>query len=255
MAAPPKKPAPTPASTSTKVWVWVTVVVIVGLCCWAVWPSMGDNSTVVEKPTEAEQQVVVANLARAATAHGICYGYRLEDGSRAVTVGSNLGVGKAVAENSTACPKYVEVRGSVRYYSSSSDLEDYATWSFRSTGIGSISGLTSTDLDRIGASATRLLNDPAAAILVAADALPLLAREAGLVTGDVPAPTAPAAAVPLAKSGSDFWRDRGTLMLVTGGFLLVAVAALLTGIFKGRKALPDGAGPIVPPAKSGGGKT
>jgi hypothetical protein len=212
--------------------IWVAVVIVVLLCGAGYCSSRDSGDTVTVEPTDA--QAVVADLARASTAHGVCYGWQLLDSSTPVSSGSNLGVGVKVADDPVKCPKYVEVRGTYHYYPDSSESEDYATYSIASNLSGG-PRLDPGGLDRLGAGTSRLLDDPPNAILDAAEALPLLAQEVGLVTGTVPEPSATGSPVPVEEGGSDFLRDRWVLLLVTGVFLLAAVTTLILGILSSRR--------------------
>ncbi|GAA2596786.1 hypothetical protein GCM10010399_29290 [Dactylosporangium fulvum] len=238
MAAPPAdkaKPAgpATPGSTSkVKEGVWIAVVVVVGICVAAFFVG-GDNDPVTAADP-IDVNTVVADLDRAATAHGICYGWQLLDSSSPVSTGSNLGAGKRVTDNPEQCPKYIEVHGRYRYYPDSSESEDYATYSI-ATNLSNASHLDASAFDRLGAGTSRLLDDPTSTILDAAQALPLLAQEAGVATGAVPAPSASGTPAPLPSAGNDFWRDRWVLLLVTGVLLAGAVVTLLLGIRSSRR--------------------
>jgi hypothetical protein len=207
-------------------------VIVAVLCVAAYCSSQDSGETATPDPVDA--QSVAADLARASTAHGVCYGWQLLDASTPVSSGSNLGVGVKVADNPDKCAKYIEVRGSYHYYPSSSESEDYARYSIVSNLSGSAK-LDAAALDRLGVGTGRLLDDPASAILDAAEALPLLAQEAGLASTPVPEPSATGSPVPVEQGGSDFWRDRWVLLLVTGVLLAGAIATLVLGILSSRR--------------------
>ncbi|GAA0743917.1 hypothetical protein Drose_18135 [Dactylosporangium roseum] len=224
--------ASTGSKSKVKEGVWIAVVVVVGLCAWGFFAS-GDNDPVTAADP-VDVTAVVADLDRAATAHGICYGWQLLDSSSPVSTGSNLGAGRRVTDDPQRCPKYVEVRGRYRYYPDSSESEDYATYSI-TTNLSNASHLDPSAFDRLGAGTSRLLADPTSTILDAAQALPLLAQEAGVATGAVPAASASGTPAPLPSAGSDFWRDRWVLLVVTGVLLAGAVVTLLLGIRSSRR--------------------
>ncbi|MFC5005563.1 hypothetical protein ACFPIJ_48035 [Dactylosporangium cerinum] len=220
-----------------KGWLWAFVALVVVVCGVSCYGSLGDSGTGVDVPVAADQQSVVDGLARATAAHGVCYGWRLQTSTSTVNVGSNLGVGKAVTDDPAKCAKYVEVQANVRYYPESSESEDSATYTIRST-LGDSGRLDPAAFDRLGAGTGKLLDDPSTTILVAADALPLLTQEAGLAPTPVPVPAATGSVAPVATGGSDFLRDRWVLLSVAGGLLLVAAVALLLGIRSSRRPAP-----------------
>ncbi|MET7403189.1 hypothetical protein ABZS66_57890, partial [Dactylosporangium sp. NPDC005572] len=129
--------------------VWVVGVVIVGICVAAFFASSGDDETVTP-PSTTDAAAVVANLDRAAKAHGICYGWQLMDSSTEVSSGSNLGVGKRANDDPKSCPKYLVIRGTYRWYSDSSDLEDSASYSFLTNLTSGYQRLDTTAFDQAG---------------------------------------------------------------------------------------------------------
>lgn len=190
----------------------------------------GDTS--VSLPSGQDRQQVSAELARAAQAQGICYGWAL-DGGYGVSSGqgSNLGENVAVESNPERCPKWVRVRASVNYAPESSESEDTASIWVDVYPEGAGGDQMVRGLDRFGLGEQAFLDDPALSIAKAALALPLLAAEAGIVE-PAPTPTAqPASAPPaLAGAGSDFWRDRWGFVAAGAGLLLVAGVFLLIGL-------------------------
>ncbi|MDG6103460.1 hypothetical protein Daura_35815 [Dactylosporangium aurantiacum] len=253
----------TPAATRSgglpKGWLWAFLALAVVVCGVSCFGAFDTSGTTVDTPAAADQQSVVDGLARATAAHGICYGWRLQSSASTVNVGSNLGVGKAVTDDPAKCAKYVEVQGNVRYYPDSSESEDTAAYSIRST-LGDGARLDPAAFDRLGAGTKQLLDDPATTILVAADALPLLTLEAGLAPAPVPPPSATGSVAPVATGGNDFLRDRWPLLALSGGLLLVAVGALFLGRLVSRRAAagpPSGpvpgpvSGPVSGPPAAG----
>ncbi|GGM31140.1 hypothetical protein ACFFX1_46090 [Dactylosporangium sucinum] len=213
--------------------VWVVGVVVVGICVAAFFSSSGDDDAVTP-PSTADAASVVASLDRAAKAHGVCYGWQLDDLSTELSSGSNLGAGKHANEDPENCPKYIVVRGTYHYYSDSSDSEDYAYYLFI-TNVDTRQRLDTAAFDQVGVGSKQLLDDPGQAILGAAEALPLIAQQAGVVSGAVPEPTATGSVAPLPSTGSDFWRDRWVLVLLSSLLLLAALATLLLGIRSSRR--------------------
>ncbi|WP_238012771.1 hypothetical protein KZZ52_21265 [Dactylosporangium sp. AC04546] len=213
--------------------VWVVGVVVVGICVAAFFSSSGDDEAVTP-PSSIDAASVVAGLDRAAKAHGVCYGWQLYASSTEISAGSNLGAGKRANEDPTSCAKYIVVRGTYYYYSDSSDSEDYAYYTFV-TNVDAPTRLDSAALDQVGVGTKQLLDDPSQAILGAAEALPLIAQQAGIVSGAVPEPTATGSVAPLPSTGSDFWRDRWVLVLVSSVLLLGALVTLIFGIRSSRR--------------------
>ncbi|BCB90257.1 hypothetical protein [Phytohabitans suffuscus] len=227
----------------------------VGVVVWlVVAPPSFDSGTVVPAP-DAEMAVATSDqLARAASAQGVCYGWRLESYSTGTSVGSNLGSGVAI--DPSRCPKWVEVRADVMWTSSSSEAADSATVTIASSGVPAP---PSSRLDRFGLTGSAFVDEPDWAICQAALALPLLVAESGAVP-PAPAVTAGAAAGPAPDAGSDFWRDRWPYVL--GAAILLALGALIVviGWFerkhertrpKGRRGRPTPAKAAAKPVAAG----
>ncbi|MFG2044148.1 hypothetical protein [Dactylosporangium sp. NPDC048998] len=225
--------------------IWVGIVVVVMLCVAAYCSSRDSGDAVAVD--QADAQSVAAGLARASAAHGICYGWQLLDSTTPVSSGSNLGVGVRVTDSPEQCPKYVEVRGAYHNYPDGSESEDYAQYTIVSSA-GNAARIDAAGLERLGAGTNRLLDDPAAAILDAAEALPLLALEAGVAEGAVPQPSATGTPLPVAEGGSDFLRDRWVLLVISGSLLLAAAGTVVLGLVVARN-LDDPEKPAKPKAK------
>lgn len=219
----------------------------------------GDSDTRVPAPVTEMTDATVAQLAKARAAQGVCYGWHLLNGQSTVSRASNLGAGTAVDSDPSRCPKWVEVRASVRWTPSSSEAPDSAFVTIRAGGVGAPDERA---LDRFGLSDKVFIDEPDAAICQAALALPLLLAETGAVA-PAPAPSgavasAPAssgvAAVPgtLPSAGSDFWRDRW--LFIVGGALLFLFAglAIAVGWFerKHERSRPMASARRPPPAKA-----
>lgn len=223
----------------------VASLTVVALCVIASWDN--DSSTAVPAPTETERRETVAVLDKSAEAQNVCYGWRLQDGSTVVSVGSNLGDNVAVDKDPGRCPRWVEVIADVTYTSENSELEDSVSVSV--DGSESLSALEFDEgLKRLGLDSDAFLDEPGWAICRAAVSLPLLMAEAGHAK---PAPVATATPTrqppPLPDAGSDFARDRIGYLL--GAFLLLALTALLVtiGWFQRRHEL----GALRAPAPAG----
>ncbi|WP_432972778.1 hypothetical protein [Dactylosporangium sp. CA-233914] len=214
--------------------IWVGVVVVVMLCVFGYCSTRSDDGDSSVAVPAQDAQSVADDLARAAKAHEVCYGWQLLDSTTPVSSGSNLGPGVKVSDRADECPRYIEVRGTYHWYPDSSESEDYARYSIVSNVTGG-RDIDPAGLDRLGAGPSRLLDDPAAAILDAAEALPLLAQEAGAVSGTVAEPSLSASPAPLSSGGSDFWRDRWVLVVISGSFLLAAVVTAVLGFAINRR--------------------
>jgi len=232
----------------------------------------GDSSTVVEMPEAPDRAAVVPELARAAQAQGICYGWRLVSDS-STSFGSNLGDGVRVAGD-PRCPRWIEVVAFVVYTPESSEASDSADIAFSSQGVSFPSD--ASELQRFGLNEAAFINDPGDALTRAVMALPLLAYEhrlagpvptalppspAPTVSPDAsaspgattsPGPTASASAPPepadftdLAGTSSDFWRNRWLLMLI-GGLTLLAGAGIAIWTWFEFRRRPTGR-PAQPP--------
>jgi hypothetical protein len=222
-------------------WVWTVLllaVVVVPIGFGVISGLGNDSSTDVPAPEVAERADTVPILARAADSQGICYGWRLADGSTTVNVGSNLGDGIAVGDGDPRCPRWAEVAVSVTYTPESSEASDSWSLSVRTSDNLDFLG-SSDDFARFGLDGDAFLDEPGSATCQAATMLPLLLAEDG-VASPVPPPTAgdPAATPsPLPDAGSDFWRDRWGYLLAATGLLLVAGALIAVGWVARRRQL------------------
>ncbi|MEV8513635.1 hypothetical protein [Dactylosporangium sp. NPDC051484] len=211
--------------------IWVGVVIVVMLLVFAYCSQDSGDGVAVD---QADAQAVAADLARASAVHGICYGWQLLDSTTPVSSGSNLGVGVRVTDSPEQCPRFFEVRGEYHYYPDSSDSEDYAQYTIVSNTGRRSTRIDPAGLERLGVGANRLLGDPAAVILDAAEALPLLAQEAGAAEGPVPEPSVTGTPLPVEEGGSDFLRDRWVLLVISGSFLLAAAGTVVLGLVVSR---------------------
>lgn len=228
-------------------WIGRGVVVVLGIVAMAILCAdlFGYTSYDVTAPEQVDRQAAVTELARAAAVHGICYGWRLDDGRRRISEGSNLGDGVAVDVDSSACPRWVELVVTVKYTRETSDLPDSAK--VRVVGSASLSGMLPTEagLGRLGLTSKRFEDDPADSILRGAMALPLLLAERGAV-GPVPfasgtAEDTTATAAPLPAASNDFWRDRLPMLLWAIGLLLLASIVAGSGWLSLRRNRRDAA--------------
>lgn len=206
----------------------LTVLIIAGIVT-----NDEDGSTRVPAPTGEMRVETATQLARATAVQGVCYGWWLSDGSTGADIsrGSNLGPLVPVSDDLASCPKWVEVRATVRYTDPSSESEDWASVELAAS-IG-ISAPPASRLAGLGFDQAAFVDDPAWAICEAALALPLLMAETGRAT---PAPLPTAGTTPqtdaMPAAGSDFWRDRRWHVLAAGLILVAGALMLAIGWFE-----------------------
>lgn len=208
----------------------IALMVSLGFCGLGVAMAGEDEGTAVPGPDATEVADTVAVLSAAAEAQGICYGWRLQDGTNVVSVGSNLGDQVEVDSDPVRCPRWMEVVADVIYTPETSEAYDSASvWVDSSEDIDERA--FTDEFDGLGLGESDFIDEPGWAITRAAVTLPLLAAEAGL------APAAPVAAAeptvapsPLPDAGSDLWRDRWGYFLTGSAMLLVAVFLVVIGL-------------------------
>ncbi|XTZ13571.1 hypothetical protein ACQSSU_18775 [Micromonospora echinospora] len=231
--------APTPAkkgnSTAAVVWIVVITVVVVAAC--AIPAILRQGSTdVVPPPTATERTETVALLQRSAEAQDVCYGWVLEEGSRTISVGSNLGEGTPVDD--PRCPRWVRVVANVNWTPESSESDDYAFIDVEGSGDFDRTDLflVETGLARFGLDDKAFIDDPGWATTRAAVTLPLLLAERGL-TDPAPVATAvpDAAPSPLPDTSFDLWRDRWGYFAAVAGLLLITALLFTVGFVQRRK--------------------
>jgi hypothetical protein len=181
-----------------------------------------------------------AQLAKATAAQGVCFGWRLDstDPTEA-SRGSNLGDNVPVDSDPGRCPRWVEVDAMINYVPESSESEDSAAVSVRTSPNISTGLAIKDNLARFGLDEQAFVDDPTWAVSRAALALPLLTAESGAAE-PAPTPAGPAAAAPspLPAAGSDFWRDRLAFVLAAAGIGLVAVLFGVVGLLLRRRRPP-----------------
>ncbi|MFN2539606.1 MAG: hypothetical protein ABR549_15840 [Mycobacteriales bacterium] len=202
------------------------------LLLWAATPASADDPVL---SPEARSDLVEA-LQDASTAQGICYGYTLQvdddDGDAwdgAWTV-SNLGL-EVDPTGDPRCQQSVVLHAWIYYPSDWSDSEDSSDWTIQST----LGGPTTDELGRLGLHAGDLLDDGKAdtTLFNAVLALPMLVADAGFAEPvKEPADESmgpPADARATDRPGSDWWREKGTTLLVLlGGIVLAGLLASTT---------------------------
>ncbi|MFI6821229.1 hypothetical protein ACIBJE_09760 [Micromonospora sp. NPDC050187] len=229
------KPAKKGSSTAAAVWTVVVTVVVVAACVLPAVLNRG-SSDVVPPPTATERDDTVAVLKRATEAQDICYGWVLEELSRTVSVGSNLGVDTPVDD--PRCLRWVQVVADVYWPSDSSESNDSATIYLESS-----SDFDRTDLillqrglERFGLDDKAFIDEPGWATTRAAVVLPLLLAERGLADPAPVTTAAPDAAAPsLPDTSSDIWRDRWGYFAAVAGLLLITALLFTVGFVQRRK--------------------
>lgn len=197
---------------------------------------------------EAADRVELAqSLADATEETGVCFGhdlslYDLEGGNTGdealSSAGPGVSVTDAAARNPALCPKgTLELVVDVTYTSSSSESEDSAGFSLRSTVDGLLTSTARRDLvDLTGISDDGLLGDEDDLVVRnATAALPLL------VGGTPPAAAATGTAAPngdrlTGSPGSDWMRAHGLGIAVAVGLLLLALALVIGGLTGRRQS-------------------
>ncbi|GAA4677104.1 hypothetical protein [Phytohabitans rumicis] len=202
------------------------VVLVVGLLLIDP-PSEGDDSTEIPVPSAEMAQETSRKLAAATAAQGVCYGWQLADFGTPISEGSNLGPTTPI--DPAQCPQWVEVQASVTYWSSSSEMADYASVTVTSSG----GGLSTSTLDRFGLTEKMFIDEPDWAICQAALALPLLMAESGAAKA-VPTPAITGTTAALPAAGNDFWRDRYSFVVGTAMLVALALIFFLIGWFDRR---------------------
>lgn len=220
---------------------WVAGIAITAAFVWLMgldagwWESSSDNDTTVPSLSSQDSTDLVARLAEAEKAHGICYGWELRDRRQSshaevVSSGSSRGVGVPA----DTCARYVTLRAAVSYTDSLSESDDSATISVDSSADLTEHQPYSSELDRMGVTPAAVLEDPAATTGLGALALPLLMVESGAAE-PLPLSPAPAEAAPISRPGSDFTStNRGALTAlgIVGG---IALLCLIVGLITRRK--------------------
>ncbi|MER7888952.1 hypothetical protein ABTX15_03915 [Micromonospora sp. NPDC094482] len=213
------------------------VVLVLGGVCLAGALADDDGGTTVLPPIATERADTVPILKRATDAQGICYGWRLTDGSAVVNVGSSLGDG-VPAEGDPRCPRWVQVAAEITYTAESSESEDSALVDVEGSADLDRSDLSTvrTGLARFGLTEDAFLDDPGWAVTRAAVSLPLLVAEVGAASPAPAAAATPASTpTPLPDAGNDLWRDRWGYLLTAVGLLLLTALLVTVGLVQRRR--------------------
>jgi hypothetical protein len=197
------------------------------------------SADVIFDPADADE--LANTLAEAYADQNVCYGWHVtvdDVGSTSDSVGSNFGAGRAVDSGATSCEATVEFTATITYTSEASESEDSASYDVHS----SPPGVTHADLDGLGIDFDGLTGeDPDVPIGKAVVALPLLAADKGIADPLSAAPN-PSTATDDAQltddPGSDWWRDRGG-MVIWALILMAAGGVLVWLVLKtGRRRRP-----------------
>ncbi|WP_436493535.1 hypothetical protein [Actinokineospora sp. HUAS TT18] len=217
------------------IWTSVIAVCVFLIGLEADWWSSTDNDTTIPTLSEADGEDLVARLAKAEAAQGVCYGWAVESGSgKPVTSGSSRGIGVSA----DTCDDYAILISTINYTSASSESEDSASVRVKtSTGLPH---LASADLSRVGVDTATLLEEPTTATAYGALALPLLLAEKGNVEPMEPEPAAAAPTAPISRPGSDFAATHSGAIISLSIFGGAALVGLVIGFILRRKRGQEG---------------
>lgn len=258
VGAPPLPPPPASKNTSKKLlwqavgWLILVALIVIVVCVGYATSDSDDDDTTVSAPEATEVEALTTDLARAYDVQHICYGWALYDGgSTVVQQGSNLGATIPVDGTESRCQRYVLVTAHVYYTPASSESSDSASVSVSGSSDLPLASIRS-GLDTSGLTTQAFIDDPQAAIVDAARALPRLVAEAS-AADPVPLPSAsasPGEDLPSAAD-SDFWRDRGTILLSAIGLVVLAGLVVTGAELSFRLRRRQAAGRRRPPAAQG----
>ncbi len=202
-------------------------------------PAAAENP-VLDADGDAE---VASTLAEAQEVQGVCYGYLLEVRDRdtgqfsGTFASSSAGPGVRAA-GAPDCDQVVELVATITYTSSYEESEDSAVWRLEST----VGDLATSDVEQAtGTDAGDLLDDDRSetVLLNALAALPVLASErAGLtpVIAEQNTEALPADARTTNPPGSDWLRQNGRLLALSGLALLSGLVALAASFRTPRRS-------------------
>lgn len=217
-------------------------------------PAAAENP-VLDVEGDAE---VASTLAEAQEVQGVCYGYLLEVRDRdtgqfsGAFASSSAGAGQRAA-GSPGCDDVVELVASITYTGSLEEAEDSASWRLDST----VGDLAITDVEQAtGTDAGGLLDDARSetVLLNALASLPVLASEqAGLppVIAEQNTEALPADARTTNPPGSDWLRQNGRLLALSGLALLSGLVALAASFRRPRRSAGGPPRTFGPPRTSG----
>jgi hypothetical protein len=199
------------------------------------WWSPSDNDTTIPTLSEADGKDLVSRLAKAEAAQGVCYGWVVSDGSGdPVTSGSSRGVGVSADK----CRRYAILASTITYTSESSESEDSASVTVRTSS--GLPDLTLSDLSRVGVDTAALLAEPTTTTAYGALALPLLLAEKGDVAPLEPVVATAQAATPIGRPGSDFAASHPGAIIALSIFGGAALIGLVVGFILRRKRGQEG---------------
>ncbi len=194
------------------------------------WFSSSDDTDVtVVAPTRQEADDLAAQLAAAEKAHGICYGWTLEDSDAGTDVPLSQGSSRGAGTDPRTCDRWVALEVDIDYSAPSSDFEDSAYLRVTTSDDLDADAPSTTDLDRMGVNEAAAINDPAATVGMGALALPLLMVEQGAADALPPAEAASPPATAISRPGSDFVGNNSGTLVALGIFGGIAVLCLIIG--------------------------
>ncbi|MEV0697352.1 hypothetical protein AB0I53_05455 [Saccharopolyspora sp. NPDC050389] len=207
----------------------------------------------IERFTPADAQQLAQRLAEAERAHGVCFGWKLVDGS---TEQFDQGSSRGPGVPADSCPRWAETQVFVAAGDTDDDVD---AADIKVAASGDLDAqLDADDFVNLGVTADSLAAEPVTATGQAALGLPLLLVENGVLTAPQAAedPSGTASVPPLPKgdgSGSD-WVPWAWL----GGLGVVVVLGLLLGFRarakqKSTSDTPHAPPPAGPPPGSQGG--
>ncbi|MGH3439615.1 MAG: hypothetical protein ACRDRN_24570 [Sciscionella sp.] len=198
-----------------------------------------DGGLAQPMPTRHDEQALRDYLAKAADAQGICYGWQLRFDNRYSSTGT--GTSSSPPQGSAPCTRSVTLSVSVTWTSSSSESADSASVRLHSTPNLAGKLPATAALSNAGINAAGFVDDPGGELDRSLRSLPLLLSEsAGVAT--VPQQSTPSSVDPPAQVGSDRWRAHGTLVILGGIALLIAVLVAIGGtvaLRRRRSSVPE----------------
>ncbi|MBC6447096.1 hypothetical protein [Actinokineospora xionganensis] len=220
-----------------KAIVWTTVIALVAFLVGldAGWWSSTDNDTTIPTLSETDGNDLVARLAKAEAAHGVCYGWVVKNGSgKPVTSGSSRGIGVSA----DTCEQYAMLISTITYTSASSESDDSASVTVKTSP--GLPYLSSSELSLVGVDTKALLEEPTTATAYGALALPLLLAEKGKVQPLEPEQATAAPTTSIGRPGSDFAATHRGAIISLSIFGGLALIGLVIGFILRRKRGQEG---------------
>ncbi|KAA5829543.1 hypothetical protein F1721_24815 [Saccharopolyspora hirsuta] len=202
------------------------------------------TGTSVQRFTAADAQQLAQGLAEAEKLHGVCFGWKLTDGS---TEESDRGSSRGATVPADTCPRWAEVEV---FVAAGSTDDDPDAADVRVAGSPDLRPLpVRADFVKLGVTADSLVEEPVTVTGQAALALPLLLVESGALDAPrIPDQEPGSATTPLPPgdgSGSS-WVTWAWL----GGLGFVVVVALVLGFVARAKQKSTSDGPVPGPPQA-----